>query len=67
MEVLYHVESLEAARKAIRKNIKKTVSLRIRVAAFLPVTQKPSEVRMGKGKGKDKRLFCCCISRSSII
>jgi large subunit ribosomal protein L16 len=28
--------------------------LRIRVAAFLPITQKPSEIRMGKGKGKVK-------------
>ena len=47
-------EALEAARKAIRKGVKKTGRIIIRTAAFLPITKKPSEVRMGKGKGKIK-------------
>jgi len=45
-------ESLEAARKAIKKVIKKSGQIIIRSAAYLPLTSKPSEVRMGKGKGK---------------
>jgi len=49
---LISAESIEAARKAIRKIVKRTASLIIRVKAFLPRTRKPSEVRMGKGKGK---------------
>jgi ribosomal protein L16/L10AE len=44
---------LEAARKAIRKVVKKTGFLVIRASAYLPLTTKPSEVRMGKGKGKN--------------
>jgi large subunit ribosomal protein L16 len=50
--------SLEAARKAIRKIIKKSGYLIIRVNAFMPVTSKPSEVRMGKGKGKISSYVC---------
>jgi large subunit ribosomal protein L16 len=44
--------ALEAARKAIKKVIKKTGQLVLRTCAYLPITSKPSEVRMGKGKGK---------------
>lgn len=44
--------ALEAARKAIRKSIRKTGKILIRTAAYLPVTKKPAEIRMGKGRGK---------------
>lgn len=42
---------IEAARKAIRKSIKRSGQLWIRVFPDIPVTKKPVEVRMGKGKG----------------
>lgn len=42
---------LESARRAIKKVIKKNAVLWIRVEADRPVTAKPAEVRMGKGKG----------------
>jgi large subunit ribosomal protein L16 len=42
---------LEAARKAIRQALKKTGKLYIRVFPDIPVTKKPLEIRMGKGKG----------------
>lgn len=42
---------IESARKAIRKSIKRTGKLWIRVFPDIPVTKKPAEVRMGKGKG----------------
>src|SRR3989344_5096275 len=42
---------LEAARKAISRSIKKTGKLWIRVFPDMPYTQKPAEVKLGKGKG----------------
>lgn len=43
---------LEAARKNIRKRLKRLGNLRVCVFPWLNVTSKPSEVRMGKGKGR---------------
>lgn len=42
---------LEAARQAIVRKIKKKGKLWIKVYPNLPITKKPTEVRMGKGKG----------------
>jgi large subunit ribosomal protein L16 len=42
---------IEAARKSIRRRLKKKGVLIVRAFAFLPLTKKPAEVRMGKGKG----------------
>jgi len=42
---------LEAARRVLSKRIKKIGKLWIRVFPFVPVSEKPLEVRMGKGKG----------------
>jgi len=42
---------IEAARRAITRHMKRTGKVWIRVFPDLPVTQKPTEVRMGKGKG----------------
>ena len=42
---------IEAARKIIRRRIKKKGLLVIRAFSFLPLMKKPAEVRMGKGKG----------------
>lgn len=42
---------LESARKAIKKVVKKLGILYLRVEADRPITSKPAEVRMGKGKG----------------
>ncbi|XXN13585.1 MAG: 50S ribosomal protein L16 [Candidatus Hodgkinia cicadicola] len=43
---------IEAARKTIMKYIKKIGKLWIRVYPTIPVTKKPTEIRMGKGKGE---------------
>ncbi|MGP1914384.1 MAG: 50S ribosomal protein L16 [Candidatus Hodgkinia cicadicola] len=43
---------LEAARVAIMKHVKRIGKLWIRVFPNVPVTKKPTEVRMGKGKGE---------------
>ena len=42
---------IEAARQAITRKINRKGKLWIRIYPNLPVTSKPSEVRMGKGKG----------------
>ena len=42
---------IEAARRAIQRHVKRTGRLWIRIFPDVPVTGKPAEVRMGKGKG----------------
>ena len=42
---------IEAARRAIQRHIKRTGRLWIRIFPDVPVSSKPAEVRMGKGKG----------------
>jgi|TARA_B110000238_G_C16009372_1_gene388127 large subunit ribosomal protein L16 len=42
---------IEAARQSINRKIKRKGKLWIRVFPSLPITAKPTEVRMGKGKG----------------
>jgi large subunit ribosomal protein L16 len=42
---------IEAARRAITRHVKRGGKLYIRVFPDKPVTKKPLEVRMGKGKG----------------
>ncbi len=42
---------IEAARRAIVRHLKRTGRVWIRVFPDKPVTKKPAEVRMGKGKG----------------
>jgi large subunit ribosomal protein L16 len=42
---------IEAARRAISRHIKRGAKIWIRVFPDKPITKKPLEVRMGKGKG----------------
>jgi large subunit ribosomal protein L16 len=42
---------IEAMRKIIRRITKRSGLLWIKIFPHLPVTSKPSEIRMGKGKG----------------
>ncbi|HJO35565.1 MAG: 50S ribosomal protein L16 [Pseudomonadota bacterium] len=42
---------IEAARRAINRHIKRGGKIWIRIFPDVPVTSKPIEVRMGKGKG----------------
>lgn len=48
----FNDKKIEAGRKYIRKYLKKKNKLWIRIFPDLPVTKKPTGVRMGKGKGK---------------
>lgn len=42
---------IEAARRAMTRHVKRSGKIWIRVFPDKPITQKPLEVRMGKGKG----------------
>lgn len=42
---------IEAARRAMTRHMKRAGRVWIRIFPDVPVTQKPTEVRMGKGKG----------------
>ena len=46
-----NARQIEAARRAITRHMKRAGRVWIRVFPDLPVTSKPTEVRMGKGKG----------------
>ena len=46
-----NAREIEAARRAITRQMKRQGRVWIRVFPDLPVTGKPAEVRMGKGKG----------------
>ena len=42
---------IEAARQAVTRYMKREGQIRIRIFPDKPITKKPAEVRMGKGKG----------------
>ena len=44
-------KQIESARQAINRKIKRKGKIWIKIFPFFPVTKKPSEVRMGKGRG----------------
>jgi large subunit ribosomal protein L16 len=49
---------IEAARRAITRHIRRAGRVWIRVFPDVPVSQKPAEVRMGKGKGSPEYWMC---------
>lgn len=44
-------QTIEAARRAISRKFRRSGQIWVRVFADIPITTKPAEVRMGKGKG----------------
>jgi len=57
---------IEAARIAVTRYMKREGQLWIRVFPDKPVTKKPAEVRMGKGKGAPE-YFVACISPGRVL
>lgn len=51
-------KQLEAARVAIARHVKRMGKMWIRVFPDKPVTKKPAETRMGKGKGAPEGWVC---------
>nr|YP_008816144.1 ribosomal protein L16 [Roya obtusa]YP_009755732.1 ribosomal protein L16 [Roya anglica]AGZ90381.1 ribosomal protein L16 [Roya obtusa]QIQ22971.1 ribosomal protein L16 [Roya anglica] len=44
-------QTIEAARRAISRKLKRSGQIWVKIFADIPITKKPAEVRMGKGKG----------------
>jgi len=57
---------IEAARIAVTRNMKREGQVWIRVFPDKPVTKKPAEVRMGKGKGAPE-YWVACIKPGTIL
>ena len=49
---------IESARKAITRHLKRAGKMWIRIFPDVPVSKKPAEVRMGKGKGANEFWAC---------
>ena len=49
---------IEAARRAIVRHLRRAGKLWIQMFPDVPVSQKPAEVRMGKGKGSPEYFMC---------
>ncbi len=53
-----NARQIEAARRAITRHMKRAGRVWIRIFPDVPVTKKPTEVRMGKGKGSVEYWAC---------
>jgi large subunit ribosomal protein L16 len=59
-------KQLESVRKLVIKKLKSKSKIWIRIFPYLPVTAKPTEVRMGKGKGS-LAYWCCPVQAGRIL
>ncbi len=57
---------IEAARRAMTRHMKRAGRVWIRIFPDLPVSKKPVEVRMGKGKGSPE-FWCCRVAPGRIM
>ena len=57
---------IEAARRAITRHMKRAGRIWIRIFPDVPVSKKPTEVRMGKGKGSPE-LWVCRVKPGKIM
>ncbi|MBK8458055.1 MAG: 50S ribosomal protein L16 [Phyllobacteriaceae bacterium] len=57
---------IEAARRAITREMKRAGRVWIRIFPDVPVTKKPTEVRMGKGKGAVE-LWACRVKPGRVM
>ena len=59
-------KQIEAARVALTRYMKRTGKVWLRIFPNIPVSKKPTEVRMGKGKGNPE-YFVCRVKPGRII
>jgi large subunit ribosomal protein L16 len=57
---------IESARMAIQRHVKRSGSLFIRIFPDKPISKKPLETRMGKGKGNPE-LWVCVIKPGRVL
>lgn len=63
---LISARQIESTRQVINRYLKRKGKIWIRIFPDFPMTSKPTEVRMGKGKGAVK-LWLCRIKRGKIL
>lgn len=63
---LLTARQIEACRQVINRTLKRKGKIWIRTFPDLPITAKPTEVRMGKGKGAVKA-WVCSIKKGKIL
>ena len=61
-----NARQIEAARRALTRHMKRQGRVWIRIFPEVPVTAKPIEVRMGKGKGSPE-YFACRVKPGRIL
>jgi len=59
-------QQIEAMRVTISRNLKKVGKLFLRVFPSKPITKKPAETRMGKGKG-NVEMWVAVVKRDRIV
>lgn len=64
--VLLNAHQIESTRQVINRYLKRKGKIWINVFPDLPITSKPTEVRMGKGKGAIKD-WVCRIKRGKVL
>lgn len=57
---------IESARVAINRKLKKVGEMFLRVFPDKPITKKPAETRMGKGKGNPE-FWVCAVKRGKVL
>jgi len=58
---------LDASKKFIKKMVKKKGTLYVRAYTYLPLTKKPGETRMGKGKSSRVSEWVCPVYAGKIL
>ena len=61
-----NARQLESTRKVLRRSLRKEAKTWITVFPQMPLTKKPQEVRMGKGKGNVK-YWICLIKKGQVL
>lgn len=63
---LLSARQIEACRQVINRSLKRKGKIWIRAFPDLPITAKPTEVRMGKGKGPVKA-WVCSVKKGKVL
>ncbi|MBD3272889.1 50S ribosomal protein L16 [Candidatus Dependentiae bacterium] len=61
-----NARQIEAARVTVSRKLKKVGEMFLRVFPDKPVTKKPAETRMGKGKGSPE-FWVCVVKRGKVL
>src|SRR5580658_384659 len=59
-------KQIEASRVAATRHVKRGAKVYIRIFPDKPITKKPAEVRMGKGKGSVEE-WVACVQRGRVL